>query len=255
MGCSVEADVPIDCGWNSAYESAAKEYNHFIGLIFFMSHHDTPRPTELTPRQEMFTRHIVCGRSLTHAARLAGYAPASARQQGSELFRRPEIQARIATLQAARESAQAAHIESAIKRLEKIEDDANRNHHFSAALRAVQMRLELVGVLFGGKISLPVWSDEEDAAPDSDPTEEAPPDLDQAGLDQADPDLPDHDKTVQNMTRIGALPAVPPPAPPVPEPRRVPNTSDAANPFSSLSPSPSATGWPDAAHRSPAKNS
>jgi len=220
-----------------------------------MPHPDKPAPAELTPRQEMFTRHIVCGRSLTHAARLAGYAPASARQQGSELFRRPEIQARIATLQAARESAQAAHIESAIKRLEKIEDDANRNHHFSAALRAVQMRLELVGVLFGGKISLPVWSDEEDAAPDSDPTEEARPDLDQAGLDQVDPDLPAHDKTVQNMTRIGALPAVPPPAPPVPEPRRVPNTSDAANPFSSLSPSPSATGWPDAAHRSPAKNS
>lgn len=139
-----------------------------------------PCPTELTPRQEMFTRHIVCGRSLTHAARLAGYAPASARQQGSDLFRRPEIQARIAALQAARESAQAAHIESAIKRLEKIEDDANRNHHFSAALRAVQMRLELVGVLFGGKISLPVWSDEEDAAPEDESAEEATPDLDQA---------------------------------------------------------------------------
>jgi hypothetical protein len=186
----------------------------------------------------MFTRHIVCGRSLTHAARLAGYAPASARQQGSDLFRRPEIQARIAALQAARESAQAAHIESAIKRLEKIEDDANRNHHFSAALRAVQMRLELVGVLFGGKISLPVWSDEEDAAPEDESAEEATPDL-----DQADPDLPDHDKTVHDMTRKGALPAVPPPAPPVPEPRRVPpNTGDAS-------------GWPNTVHRSPVKDS
>src|SRR3954454_19106531 len=98
--------------------------------ILSMPHHDTPRPAELTPRQEMFTRHIVCGRSLTHAARLAGYAPASARQQGSDLFRRPEIQARIATLQVARESPQGPQIEAAIKRLEKIEDDANRNHHF-----------------------------------------------------------------------------------------------------------------------------
>jgi hypothetical protein len=200
-----------------------------------MRHPDAPGPAELTPRQEMFTRHIVCGRSLTHAARLAGYAPASARQQGSDLFRRPEIQARIATLQAARESAQAAHIESAIKRLEKIEDDANRNHHFSAALRAVQMRLELVGVLFGGKISLPVWSDEEDAAPEGDSAEEEAP----AYLDQTDPDLPDHDKTVQNMTRKGALPAVPPPAPPVPEPRRVPPNTGIPS------------GWPNPAHLGP----
>ena len=203
-----------------------------------MSHPDKPAPAELTPRQEMFTRHIVCGRSLTHAARLAGYAPASARQQGSDLFRRPEIQARIATLQAARESAQAAHIESAIKRLEKIEDDANRNHHFSAALRAVQMRLELVGVLFDGKINLPVWSDEEDAAPENepaDPAEEKAP----ADLAETDPDLPDHDKTVQNMTRKGALPAVPPPAPPVPEPRRAP-------------PNPGIpSGWPDPASPGP----
>jgi hypothetical protein len=234
MSHSTGADVVIDCGWNSAYENALEEYIQNIGSVITMPHPDAPGPAELTPRQEMFTRHIVCGRSLTHAARLAGYAPASARQQGSDLFRRPEIQARIATLQAARESAQAAHIESAIKRLEKIEDDANRNHHFSAALRAVQMRLELVGVLFGGKISLPVWSDEEDAAPESETAEvEAP-----ADLDQTDPDLPDHDKTVQNMTRKGALPAVPPPAPPVPEPRRVP-------------PNPGIpSGWPDPAHRS-----
>src|SRR5689334_10161878 len=186
----------------------------------------------------MFARHIVCGRSLTHAARLAGYAPASARQQGSDLFRRPEIQARIATLQAARECAQAAHIEAAIKRLEKIEEGANRNHHFSAALRAVQMRLELVGVLFGGKINMPVWSDEEDTAPENGPTdpaeEEAP-----ADLDQSDPDLPEHDETVQNMTRKGALPAVPPPAPPVPEPRRIPpNTSDASGRPAPTHPSP-----------------
>ena len=121
---------------------------------------------------------------------------------------------------------------------EKIEDDANRNHHFSAALRAVQMRLELVGVLFGGKISLPVWSDEEDAAPESDPAEEEAP----ADLDQTDPDLPDHDKTVHNMTRKGALPAVPPPAPPVPEPRRVPPNPGIPN------------GWPNPGHPGPDTN-
>jgi hypothetical protein len=170
-----------------------------------------PPRSPLTPRQEMFARHVVCGHSLAHAARLAGYAPASARQQGSDLYHRQEVQERIATLQAARDASQTAHIESAIKRLEKIEDDANRNQHYSAAIKAVQMRLELVGVLFGGKLRPPVRSDEEeDGESEADSGTAGAADLPDLSFL---PDLPDHDETIRTTTQQGALPAVPPPAP------------------------------------------
>lgn len=52
----------------------------------------------LPHRQEAFARHVASGRSLTEAARLAGYAWDSARQTGSRLMKEPYVAARAAHL-------------------------------------------------------------------------------------------------------------------------------------------------------------
>ena len=60
-------------------------------------------PSALPHRQEAFARHVAAGRSLTEAARLAGYAWDSARQTGSRLMKEPHIAARVASIAHAKE--------------------------------------------------------------------------------------------------------------------------------------------------------
>lgn len=86
------------------------------------------------------------GRSLAEAARLAGFAPASARQRGAELWARPEIQGRVAALSAAREEARTEVVTEAALILDEICDGALQDRLYRVALAAVGMKLRMLGL-------------------------------------------------------------------------------------------------------------
>ncbi len=52
----------------------------------------------LRPRHEAFCQYFVLGGNATYAARAAGYAPKSCKNQGYRLMRRPRIRARVAAI-------------------------------------------------------------------------------------------------------------------------------------------------------------
>ena len=73
------------------------------------------RPARPLPhRQEAFARHVAAGRSLTDAARLAGYAWDSARQTGSRLMKEPHIAARVAAVSHARENRRQSELDELV---------------------------------------------------------------------------------------------------------------------------------------------
>ena len=76
----------------------------------------------LPHRQEAFARHVASGRSLTEAARLAGYAWDSARQTGSRLMKEPHIAARVADLTHANENQRQGELDELVVRPQAPDD-------------------------------------------------------------------------------------------------------------------------------------
>jgi phage terminase small subunit len=68
----------------------------------------------LPHRQEAFARHVAAGRSLTDAARLAGYAWDSARQTGSRLMKDAHIAARVADIAHADDSRRQSELDELV---------------------------------------------------------------------------------------------------------------------------------------------
>jgi phage terminase small subunit len=100
----------------------------------------------LPHRQEAFARHVASGRSLTEAARLAGYAWDSARQTGSRLMKEPHIAARAAHLAHARENQRQGELDDLVAALKRLMIDSMGRQNDFAALRAIDMIARLRGL-------------------------------------------------------------------------------------------------------------
>jgi phage terminase small subunit len=100
----------------------------------------------LPHRQEAFARHVASGRSLTEAARLAGYAWDSARQTGSRLMKEPHIAARAAHLAHAREDQRQGELDDLVAALKRLMIDSMGRQNDFAALRAIDMIARLRGL-------------------------------------------------------------------------------------------------------------
>jgi hypothetical protein len=100
----------------------------------------------LSHRQEAFARHVASGRSLTEAARLAGYAWDCARQTGSRLMKEPHIAARAAHLAHAREDQRQGELDDLVAALKRLMIDSMGRQNDFAALRAIDMIARLRGL-------------------------------------------------------------------------------------------------------------
>ncbi len=101
----------------------------------------------LPHRQEAFARHVAAGRSLTDAARLAGYAWDSARQTGSRLMKEPHVAARVAAIAHARENQRQGELDELVAGLKRLMIDTMARQNDFAALRAIDMIARLRGLI------------------------------------------------------------------------------------------------------------
>jgi len=107
-----------------------------------------PCPLPALPhRQEAFARHVASGRSLTDAARLAGYAWDSARQTGSRLMKEPHIAARVADLTHANDNQRQGELDELVAGLKRLMIDTMARKNDFAALRAIDMIARLRGLI------------------------------------------------------------------------------------------------------------
>lgn len=74
----------------------------------------------LTPRRRRFVAEYLVDLNATQAARRAGYAPRSARGQGSRLLRHPAVAASIAAAQAARAERTQVTADAVVRELAKV---------------------------------------------------------------------------------------------------------------------------------------
>jgi len=110
-----------------------------------LPHAHAPAPP-LPHRQEAFARHVAAGRSLTEAARLAGYAWDSARQTGSRLMKEPHVAARAAAIAHAREDQRQGELDELVAGLKRLMIDTMARQNDFAALRAIDMIARLRGL-------------------------------------------------------------------------------------------------------------
>jgi phage terminase small subunit len=103
--------------------------------------------TALPHRQEAFARHVAAGRTLTDAARLAGYAWDSARQTGSRLMKEPRIAARVASIAHANDNQRQSELDELVSALKRLMIDTMARKNDFAALRAIDMIARLRGLV------------------------------------------------------------------------------------------------------------
>ncbi|MCU0839135.1 MAG: terminase small subunit [Rhodospirillales bacterium] len=94
-------------------------------------------------RQEAFCRRFVECANATLAAKIAGYAPGSARNAGYRLLRRPRVIARIAALHRELAQQQCRDVDIMLGKLETIYRRAIDTQQCSAAARAVELQAKL----------------------------------------------------------------------------------------------------------------
>jgi phage terminase small subunit len=105
-------------------------------------------PLQALPhRQEAFARHVASGRTLTDAARLAGYAWDSARQTGSRLMKEPQIAARVADLIHTNDNQRQGELDELVAGLKRLMIDTMARRNDFAALRAIDMIARLRGLI------------------------------------------------------------------------------------------------------------
>jgi hypothetical protein len=106
-----------------------------------------PSCPALPHRQEAFARHVAAGRTLTDAARLAGYAWDSARQTGSRLMKEPQIAARVADLTHTNDNQRQGELDELVAGLKRLMIDTMARKNDFAALRAIDMIARLRGLI------------------------------------------------------------------------------------------------------------
>ena len=112
----------------------------------------------LNPRQERFCQSFVLCPNASYAARDAGFESKWARKQGSRLMATTRIRVRIREIQVEMARDHGLGRDALIGKLEVVYRRAVENHHFTAAVRAVEAQARL-----GGKTvrEIPVIENEE----------------------------------------------------------------------------------------------
>jgi phage terminase small subunit len=89
--------------------------------------------------------------SARNAAQEAGYAPPSCKNQGYRLMRQPRIRARVADIRRELARAYALDAQVLLGKLEALYQRANEDHHFHAAVRAVEAQARIAAGTRGTK--------------------------------------------------------------------------------------------------------
>ena len=113
----------------------------------------SPSMPRLTPRQEEFCQAMAAGVGGAEAARRAGYSPNGAKQRGAFLMRQPEIRLRIDAIRAARRQLHQTRLDEAEGQIATIIGMALDSGRPGLALRAVELRLRLCGVIQDKRIA------------------------------------------------------------------------------------------------------
>ena len=179
----------------------------------------TPAPAArpLLPRQELFAFHAARGASLAQASRLAGYSPQGARQRGSVLMANSDIRLRVEEFRRDWMAESDATVAEAVEETGQVIETALRLNRPTAALKAIELKLKLRGVIHDRRFSLYTDSPDDDLSTCLfDPREDEDPPLEPPAQTPAPPAEPP----------AAEAPAIVPPEPaaatpaPQPEPRK-----------------------------------
>jgi hypothetical protein len=107
----------------------------------------------LTPRQEAFCHAMACNVGGAEAARRAGYSASGAKQRGAFLMRQPEIRVRVDEIRTARQADHQAQLDEAAEQVGRVIEDAFETGRSGLALRAIEFRLKLRGVIQDKRIA------------------------------------------------------------------------------------------------------
>lgn len=107
----------------------------------------------LTDRQEAFCQAMACNVGGAEAARRAGYSPKGAKQRGAYLMQQQEIRVRVQQIRTSRRQEHQSLLDEAAAQVEEIIADAQENKRGSLALRAIEFRLKLRGVIQDRRIA------------------------------------------------------------------------------------------------------
>jgi len=116
----------------------------------------------LNPRQELFAYHVARGASLAQASRLAGYSPQGARQRGSVLMTNSDIRLRVEEFRRDYMAERDATISEAVEETGQVIEAALRLNRPTAALKAIELKLKLQGVIHDRRFSLYTESPDDD---------------------------------------------------------------------------------------------
>jgi hypothetical protein len=124
----------------------------------------TPVPTArpLLPRHELFAYHVARGASLAQASRLAGYSPQGARQRGSILMANSDIRLRVEEFRRDWMAERDATVAEAVEETGQVIETALRLNRPTAALKAIELKLKLRGVIHDRRFSLYTDSPDDD---------------------------------------------------------------------------------------------
>jgi hypothetical protein len=172
----------------------------------------------LTSRQEAFCHAMACNVGGAEAARRAGYSASGAKQRGAFLMRQPEIRVRVDEIRTARQADHQAQLDEAAEQVGRVIEDAFETGRTDLALRAIEFRLKLRGVIQDKRIAHHYFgcldsrphpdADLEDL--DGDPDEELDP---VRFLPGYIPEPADREAPVIPAVTVGDVPAIPAPAP------------------------------------------
>src|SRR3954454_4734764 len=112
-----------------------------------------PPVIHLTDRQEAFCQAMACDVGGAEAARRAGYSAKGAKQRGAFLMRQPEIRVQVQQLRASRQGDHQSLLDDAAVQVEDIITDALEKKSCGLALRAIEFRLKLRGVIQDRRIA------------------------------------------------------------------------------------------------------
>ncbi|WP_202679809.1 terminase small subunit [Skermanella mucosa] len=107
----------------------------------------------LTLRQEAFCAAMALGVGGAEAARRAGYSPNGAKQRATLLMRLPEIRVRIDQIRTASSAHRQLRLDDAVAVVSEILDGALEGKSFGLALKAVEFRLKLEGIIQDKRIA------------------------------------------------------------------------------------------------------
>ncbi|UEM04376.1 terminase small subunit [Skermanella rosea] len=113
----------------------------------------SPPAIRLGHRQELFCQAMAAGTAAAEAARRAGYSSKGAKQRGHFLMTQPEIRVRIDRIRAGRRAMHQAELDRAAGLVDTIIADAMEKGRSALALRAIQFRLKLLGVIQDRRIA------------------------------------------------------------------------------------------------------